>query len=89
MVHLESISLHKPIKNFVLRFSFRHRKFKTNSTLYPNGHSEEKFKFDLSYHSLLFDHLKVDVYEGGFFGSHVGRAHIRLARLPQALGDIE
>ncbi|KAJ3020020.1 hypothetical protein HKX48_001435 [Thoreauomyces humboldtii] len=89
MVHLENITLAKPIKNVVVRFSFRHRKFKTMAAAYPSGHSETKHKFDCTYHSLLFDHLKVDIYEGGFFGSHIGRCHIRLSRLPQVLGDIE
>ncbi|TPX69663.1 hypothetical protein SpCBS45565_g02326 [Spizellomyces sp. 'palustris'] len=89
MVHLEDIKLNKPATNIVVKFSFRHRKFKTSAGAYPNGHGEMKFKFDVTYHALLFDYLKVDVYEAGFLGSHIGRAHIRLSRLPQVLGDIE
>ncbi|KAI8920196.1 hypothetical protein DFJ77DRAFT_451634 [Powellomyces hirtus] len=89
MVHLENITLAKPVSNISVRFSFRARKIKSPVAAYPNGLSEQKYKFECSYHSLLFDHLKVDIFEGGFFGSHIGRAHIRLSRLPQVLGDIE
>ncbi|KAJ3164115.1 hypothetical protein HDU88_005613 [Geranomyces variabilis] len=88
-VHLENIRLTKPVSNISVRFSFRHRKVKTNVAAYPDGLRETKHKFECNYHSLLFDYLKVDIYEGGFFGSHIGRAHIRLSRLPQVLGDIE
>ncbi|KAI9002402.1 hypothetical protein BC832DRAFT_119316 [Gaertneriomyces semiglobifer] len=88
-VHLEDINLHKPLKNVVVKFSFRHRKYSTGPGSYPGGHRETKFKFDVNYHALLFDHLKIDVYEAGFFGSHIGRVHCRLSRLPQVLGDIE
>ncbi|KAI8824365.1 uncharacterized protein EV422DRAFT_318078 [Fimicolochytrium jonesii] len=89
MVHLEDIVLRRPVNNIQVRFSFRHKRVKVDSAPYPHGHREQKQKFECNYHSLLFDHLKVDIYEGGFFGSHIGRVHIRLSRLPQLLGDLE
>ncbi|KAI9101837.1 hypothetical protein DFS34DRAFT_433546 [Phlyctochytrium arcticum] len=84
-IYLASV---KAPRNLLVRFAFRHRKVTEGPAMFPDGVAELKARFELTYHSLLFDHLKLDVFEGGFMGSHVGRAHVRLSALTRLLGTV-
>ncbi|RKO87829.1 hypothetical protein BDK51DRAFT_35319, partial [Blyttiomyces helicus] len=88
-VSVVSMRLHKVRKEVGVRVAFRNKKLKVPPAAYPEGHKDDEREFAVTYHSLLFDYLKVDIMEPGILGSNIGRARIRLARLPQVVGTFE
>ncbi|KAI8825752.1 uncharacterized protein EV422DRAFT_514045 [Fimicolochytrium jonesii] len=95
-VRITSLSLAKPRQannnNIHFRFAFHHEKKKSAAAKYPDGFVGAEWEFECSYHTLVFDALKVDVWEsgGGIFGAErcLGRCFVKMAKLEEVTGRV-
>jgi hypothetical protein len=90
-VNIQHIELyHVPSKPIMVRLAFRRENVKTASMpIQSKDFDKHSFEFPLTYHSILFDKLKVEVLESKllFGNTGIGRCHIKLSKLSSLLGE--